>query len=266
MNRNLLLLLCSLFCFIAIGKPSDFPPVPNPPKLINDFAGMLSPAEVAELERKVNTFNDSTSIEISVVIITNLGDYDIAEYAFQLGALWGIGKDKKDNGVLLLISKENRKAFIATGYGMEGVLPDARCKRIIQAELIPQFKRSNYFNGINFTIDAIMRYSKNEYTADPVSANANRIKPAYVLLFIIGVIILVSFLNRNNNSGSNRGGNNGGYGSGGGGLLGGLLGGAIGSGYRGRSYGGGFGSGSSGGGFGGFGGGGFGGGGAGGDW
>lgn len=262
MNRTLLLLLCSLFCFIAIGKPSDFPPVPNPPKLINDFAGMLNPAEIAELERKVNTFNDSTSIEICVVIISNLGDYDIAEYAFQLGALWGIGKDKKDNGVLLLISQENRKAFIATGYGMEGVLPDARCKRIIQAELIPQFKRSNYFNGINFTIDAIMRYSRNEYTADPVTVNSSRIKPSYVLLFIILLIIVFGFFNRNNNNGSNRGGNSGGFG---GGLLGGLLGGALSSGSRGGSYGGGFGGGSSGG-FGGFGGGGFGGGGAGGDW
>ncbi len=249
-------LFLSLFTFGA--NNSDFPPLPNPPRLINDFAGMLNPDEVAQLEQKVRTFNDSTSIEISVVIITNLGDYDISDYAARLGEYWGIGKKAKSNGVLLLIAKENHKAFIATGYGMEGVLPDMRCKRIIDAELIPQFKRSNYFNGINFTIDAIIRYSKNEYTADPNdNVSSHQVKPAYVFLFIFIVIIVIGFMNRHNrgNSGGrgyNRGGGGfgmfppiGGFGSGGGW---------------------GSGGGSSGGGFGGFGGGGFGGGGAGGDW
>ena len=217
---------------------------------------MLNAGEVAELERKVNLFNDSTSIEVSVVIITNLGDYDISDYAAQLGQLWGIGKKGKDDGVLILISKENRKAFIATGYGMEGVLPDSRCKRIIDADLVPQFKRGDYFNGINFTIDAIIRYSGKEYTADPVQ-NKGGIKPAYVFLLILIVIIIIGFINRKNQ------GNNGGRNSGGGfGMFGPPLGG-LGGGYR--SSGGSFGGGSSGG-FGGFGGGGFGGGGAGGDW
>lgn len=250
-------LLLSLYTFGA--NNSDFPPPPNPPRLINDFAGMLNPAEVAQLEQKVRTFNDSTSIEVSVVIITNLGDYDISDYAARLGEYWGIGKKSKSNGVLLLIAKENHKAFIATGYGMEGVLPDMRCKRIIDAELIPQFKRSNYFNGINFTIDAIIRYSKNEYTADPSdNVSGGKIKPAYVFLLIFIVIIIIGFLNRHNNKG-NSGGR--GYNRSGGGFgmfppIGGF---GSGGGW-------GSGGGSSGGGFGGFGGGGFGGGGAGGDW
>ncbi|WP_018341595.1 TPM domain-containing protein [Cytophaga aurantiaca] len=254
MKGRLIALLFSLFCLASVASPSDFPAKPNPPRLINDFAGMLSPAEVAELEQKVDRFNDSTSIEISVVIISNLGNYDISDYAFQLGELWGIGKKAKNNGVLILISKENRQAFIATGYGMEGVLPDMRCKRIIDADLVPQFKRSNYFNGISFTIDAIIRYSANEYTADPKVQKG--INPLYVFLFILIVIIVMGFINRKNQ------GNNGGS-SRGGGLFGPMIGGGFG-GYR--SSGGGFGGGSSGGGFGGFGGGSFGGGGSGGSW
>jgi uncharacterized protein len=254
MRSGLVALLFSLFCIAAVASPGDFPAKPNPPRLINDFAGMLNASEIAELEQKVNRFNDSTSIEIAVVIITNLGEYDISDYAFQLGELWGIGKKAKNNGVLILISKENRQAFIATGYGMEGVLPDTRCNRIIQADLIPQFKRSNYFNGISFTIDAIIRYSANEYTADPKAATG--IKPAYVFLFILLVIIVIGFINRKNqgnNGGSSRGGS----------MFGPMIGGGLG-GYR--SSGGGFGGGSSGGGFGGFGGGSFGGGGSGGSW
>lgn len=257
MKSGLVALLFSLLCITSFAASSDFPERPNPPKLINDFAGMLNAAEIAELEQKVNRFNDSTSIEICVVVITNLGDYDISDYAFQLGRLWGIGKEAKNNGVLILIAKENRQAFIATGYGMEGVLPDTRCSRIIQAELIPQFKRSNYFNGISFTIDAIIRYSSNEYTADPKVSKG--IKPAYVFLFILIVIMIIGFINRKNQ------GNSGGS-SGGGGFFGPMLGGGLG-GYGGYRSSGGYGGGSSGGGgFGGFGGGGFGGGGSGGSW
>jgi uncharacterized protein len=255
MRSGLIALLVSLFCITGFASASDFPEKPNPPRLINDYAGMLNATEIADLEQKVNRFNDSTSIEICVVIISNLGNYDISDYAFQLGDLWGIGKKAKNNGVLILISKENRQAFIAPGYGMEGVLPDTRCNRIIQADLIPQFKRSDYFSGVSFTIDAIIRYSANEYTADPKVAKG--IKPAYVFLFIMLVIIVIGFINRKNpgnNSGSSRGG---------GSFFGPMIGGGFG-GYG--SSGGGFGSGSSGGGFGGFGGGSFGGGGSGGSW
>jgi uncharacterized protein len=256
MRSGLVVLLLSLFCIGSFASTGDFPERPSPPKLINDFAGMLNAAEISELEQKVNRFNDSTSIEISVVIISNLGEYDISDYAVQLAELWGIGKKAKNNGVLILISKENRQAYIATGYGMEGVLPDTRCNRIIQADLIPQFKRSNYFNGISFTIDAIIRYSANEYTAD-TKAPTGRVKPGYLFLFMLIAIIVIGFINRKNQ------GNSGG--SSGGGLFGALLGGALGSGYRGS--GGGFGGGrSGGGGFGGFGGGSFGGGGSGGSW
>ena len=263
MKSRFVLLFLFLISLTVGAQSKDFPAKPNPPRLVNDFVGMLSAAEVSELEQKVNRFNDSTSIEISIVIISNLGDYDISDYAFQLGEQWGIGKKAKNNGVLLLIAKENRKAFIATGYGMEGVLPDMRCKRIIESELIPQFKQSNYFNGINFTIDAIMRYSANEYTADPVQQKG--FKPGYVFLFILIAILIIGFINRKN-QGDNPGGNSGGGNSG---FLAGLLGGAaLGSTYRnsGGGFGGGFGGSSSSGGFGGFGGGGFGGGGSGGSW
>jgi len=256
MRSSFLLFLFLFLSFFTYGSDSDFPAKPNPPRLVNDFAGMLTPAEVAELEHKVKVFNDSTSIEISVVIITNLGDYDISDYAERLGDYWGIGKKSKNNGVLLLIAKENRKAFIATGYGMEGVLPDMRCKRIIEADLIPQFKRSDYYNGIDFTIDAIIRYSKNEYTADPSDQIGPRIKPAYVFLFIFLIIIIIGYFNRHNNTG-----NNGGRGRSGGGF--GMFP-PLGGGYGGGGFGGG--GSSGGGGFGGFGGGGFGGGGSGGDW
>ncbi|MBC7451066.1 MAG: TPM domain-containing protein [Cytophagales bacterium] len=256
--RNLVCFLLFIGCSIAVlADPKDFPPIPNPPRLVNDFAGLLNPTEQQTLERVLDTFNDSTSIEIAVVIISNLGDYVIDDYATQLGDYWGIGKKKKDSGVLLLISKEDRKAFIATGYGMEGVLPDSRCKRIIESELIPSFRRTQYFEGIMLSVSAIMKYSHGEYTADPIETS--RFNPLFVLLFILFIIFLMGFINRNNKNNGSGGANGRNRGMDGftmGALLGGL---------GGRSSGG-FGGNSGGGGFGGFGGGGFGGGGAGGDW
>jgi uncharacterized protein len=244
------------------AQESDFPSKPNPPRLVNDFAGLLSAEQQREIEYELNVFNDSTSIEISVVIIKNIGDYAIDDYAAQLGDKWGIGKKQNDNGVLLLIAPENRKAFIATGYGMEGVLPDSRCKRIIQSELIPQFRKLDYYDGIKLTVEAIMAYSASEYKADP--KGTPRFNPLYVFLFILFTILLIGFVNRNNKGNGNGGRNNNG------GMRGYTFGPAIGLGMLGgfgRGSSGGFGgSGDSGGGFGGFGGGGFGGGGAGGDW
>lgn len=254
--RKVICVILLLSCISVFGDPSsDFPAKSNPPRLINDFAGMLNEGERQALEQKVNRFNDSTSIEISVVIIRNIGDYAIEDYATRLGDYWGIGKKQHDNGVLLLIAAENRSAFLATGYGMEGVLPDSRCKRIIQSELIPSFRRAEYFNGITLTVDAIIGYSSGEYKADP--HQKSKFNPTYVFLFILFAIFLIGFLNRNNKNNGSSGGNNRG--------LGGFTFGPpiIGGFGGGRSSGGGY---SGGGGFGGFGGGGFGGGGAGGNW
>ncbi|WP_299253148.1 YgcG family protein [uncultured Cytophaga sp.] len=210
MKSRFLFLFILLFSFKVSAQSNDFPPKPSPARFVNDFAGLLSATEANELEQKVKRFNDSTSIEIAIVIISNLGDYDISDYAFQLGELWGIGKKSKNNGVLLLIAKENRKAFIATGYGMGGVLPDMRCKLIIESELVPQFKRSNYFNGINFTIDAIIRYSENEYAADPKGNKSSPVPNLFIMIFVL--IIIVSFFNyinrdkKGNNKSRSKGG------------------------------------------------------------
>src|SRR5262245_41030981 len=121
------LLLSTLFAFA-----DDFPARPNPPRLVTDLAGMLSTSENQALEDKLVAFNDSTSTQISVVIITSLGMWEKAEYATELGERWGIGRKDKDNGVLVLIAKDERQIFIATGRGVEEFLPDAVCKRIVE--------------------------------------------------------------------------------------------------------------------------------------
>jgi uncharacterized protein len=254
--KRLLIIITICFLFIN-GFAQKFPAKPN--TLVNDYTNTLSASEVSSLENKLVAFDDSTSIQISVVFIPSLDGYDVADYGYQLGRAWGIGGSEKNTGILLLSSIGDRKVTIQTGYGMEGALPDAIAKRIIENEVKPSYKNGNYYKGVDDATNAIISYTKGEYKSDSkkVSGKSNGFPVG--LIFII-IIVIIGIIGR------------GGKGGGGRNVIGGrgaanifwwsLLSG-VGSG--GRSSGG-FGGGSSGGGFGGFGGGSFGGGGASGSW
>ena len=117
-------LLLLIFLFQAVcGMAQDFPPAPNPPRLVNDFTGTLSAEEVAQLEKKLLAYSDSTSTQVSIVLLGSVGPYDISDYAFQLGEQWGIGGKGKDNGILILAAMEDRKIFIELISGLPLCLP-----------------------------------------------------------------------------------------------------------------------------------------------
>ncbi len=226
--------------------------------LVNDFAGILTADQKAALEHKLVAFDDSTSTQIAVVIIDNLDGYDVADYAVQLGRAWGIGGKEFSNGVLLLISVKDRKLNIATGYGVEGALPDITSKHIIDEEIVPNFKGNDYYRGIDKGTDAIIKAVKGEYQV----ARKKSVKGGSKIPFIIIAIVL--FILFSSRGGGGKGGQfmsrRGSRGIAEAILWGSLLGGRGGGGF------GGGGGGSSGGGFGGFGGGSFGGGGSSGSW
>jgi uncharacterized protein len=135
----ILLFFIGLMTTAAKGQ-GDFPPKPSPPRLVNDFSEILSSAERERLERKLVAYNDTTSSQVTIVLIKSVGPYDISDYAFQLGDQWGIGQRDLDNGVLILAAMEDRRVFIATGYGMEGAIPDILAKRIVDQLIVPNFR------------------------------------------------------------------------------------------------------------------------------
>jgi uncharacterized protein len=247
--RNLIIVF-ALFLF-SNSNAQDFPAKSN--KLVNDYANVLSSTELNNLERKLVAYDDSTSTQISIVIIKSLNGYEVNDYAVQLGNAWGIGRAGKNNGALILIAIDERKMTIQTGYGLEGVLPDAICKRIIELELKPAFKKGNYFEGFDLATTAIFKFAKGEYKADHYKK-----KKGFPFTALIIAIVVVFLLLRN--AGRKYQTIDGKGVRGGGGFFPPFIGGG------GFGSGGGFGGGSSGGGFGGFGGGSFGGGGASGSW
>ena len=137
----------------------DIPPAPNPPRLVNDFANQLNPTEVAELERKLVAYNDSTSSDIVIVVVPSTGDYPIADYALKIGREWKIGQKGKNNGIVLLWASTDRKIYISVGDGMEGVIPDAVAKRIITQIITPEFKNGMFYRGLDRGTDAIFKYA-----------------------------------------------------------------------------------------------------------
>jgi uncharacterized protein len=209
----------------------------------------------SRLENILMAERDSTSNQISLLIINSLEGGSLEEYSLRVAEKWQPGQQDKDNGVLLLISIDDREVRIETGYGLEGSLTDAISSRIIRNEIAPRFRNGDYDGGVEAAVMAIINAIAGEYVNDePVSQKRNpKGSPLTTIIIIIIIIILVS---RNKRGGGGRGG----WSSGRGwiGPLGGLGGGAWGS--RGGFGGGGFGGGSFGGG------GGFGGGGASGSW
>jgi uncharacterized protein len=223
---------------------------------------MLTYDDARALERKLEAYNDSTSTQIAVVIVPTLNGEDIAQYATELGAKWGIGEKGKDNGVLLVISQGDHQVFIATGRGVEANLPDIIVKRIIDHVITPQFKAGHYYAGINAATDEIIARLSGQFVNDNTDKSAGNAR--WIALVIVVIFLLLMIW------GGGRGGQT--YGGGGSILpwffLGGLLGGGSGGvgGFNGGYGDSGGGSDGGGGGFGGFGGGDFGGGGAGGSW
>jgi uncharacterized protein len=244
----LLLVVQSVYAF-------DIPPRPNPPRLVNDYANVLSPDEVQRLEEKLDRYSDSTSNQIAVILVSTLGGDDIVQTAYKIGDSWGVGGKNQDNGIIILVAVNDHELTIQTGKGMEGPIPDVIAKRIIDNIIAPEFRNNNYYEGLDKATDAIIKLAAGEFV-DELGDQKPASKFPMPLLIIIIIIILMII------SRIGRGG--GGVISGRGSMLGPLIWGAMLGGGRG---GGGFGGGGGGGGgFGGFGGGSFGGGGARGGW
>ncbi|MBG0858596.1 MAG: TPM domain-containing protein [Bacteroidales bacterium] len=259
----LLIILCS-----SGLAAQDFPEKPQPPRLVNDFAGMLNDRQIMSLEDKLVAFNDSTSTQIAIVIVDDLKGYDKADYAQRLAEQWGIGQKGLSNGILILVkaktsSSPRGEVFIATGYGMEGIIPDLVCDQIVDKEILPSFRRGEFYEGLDKATNTLMALARGEFPADQYKPEGGDIS-GYIWFIIVVIFIIIVIFARG------KGGNNQRHISNKGLPLWILLS-MMNSGsskHRGSwgGFSGGGGSGRGGGGFGGFGGGSFGGGGAGGSW
>ena len=257
--KKILLISWLLLSITSMAQSEKgIPPRPQPPRLVNilsnDFA--LSPAQIEGLEAKLVAYDDSTSNQIAIVVVDQLNGMTAADYATELGRQWGVGNKEFNNGIVILLSvgggEGNRDAFIAVGYGLEGVVTDLTAQTIVDHDLIQNLKEGNPYRALNDATTSLIEAAAGRYQAPQGWGSRQKgpgISPFLVIVLVI--VLIVAF--------SGKGGTGGGY--------------VSRRGYRGwggpwiGGGGGGWsGGGGGGGGFGGFGGGSFGGGGAGGKW
>lgn len=256
--------LLVLFLSLCVGQYSfaQFE-IPKKPKLqtsVYDYAKMFSASQKNALEQKLIKYSDTTSTQIVIATINSTEGEHINFLGANWAEEWGIGDAKKDNGIFILLAKNDRRIGINTGKGTEHLLTDAMSRRIIERDIIPYFKRNDYYGGLNRGADAIFEVMSGEYQGSRQSKKKDFPAGVIIFLIIIFIIILIS-ISKNRRGGGGKGGRykdnttrnildaiilshsgRGGFGSGG------FGGGSSGGSFGGGGFGGGFGGGSFGGG------------------
>lgn len=248
--KKLLLIFSLLGSLLSMAQEEVIPARPSPPRLVNDFAGKLMDYQRKQLEDKLVAYDDSTSNQIAIVIVESLKGYEANDYAVTLGRKWGVGNKDFNNGVIVLISTGGgdgqRDAYIATGYGLEGAIPDITAKAIVDNELIPNLKSGNFYRALDEATDAIIKAAAGEYKA-PANYGSKKTKgvPIGTIIFIIILLLVIfgggasggTYVSRGGWTGwSGGGGSSGGGWSGGSGGFGGFGGGSFGGGGAGGKW------------------------------
>jgi len=196
MKKLSLLFIFNIVCLGLFSQATGIPECPNPMRLVVDQVGLLSEDYKNALEQKLDRFSDSTSNQILVLVVSDLNGMEPADYALEVGRKWGVGNKKFNNGIVFLIKptggQGERKTYIAVGYGLEGIIPDATAKMIVDHEVIPAFKQRQFDAGVDKAITVMMSLAKKEYNFKTYEKKAQ--EGSYLALFIVlGIIALFIF-------------------------------------------------------------------------
>lgn len=182
-----------LSCSLLVNGQPQVPAKPVPPRLVSDFAGMLTASEVQEIEERLLALNEANGVQFAVVTVPDMGGYSIEEYSVELFQKWGIGEAKEDNGLLLLIADEEGRLRFETGYGLEGDLPDAFLGRVIDDNLVPHFVEGDPAAGIVEAVNTIaLRLAGEEL--EPSRKEEKSLSPdalAAIVFFAIVIVYLI---------------------------------------------------------------------------
>lgn len=186
-RKAALILIGAVFASVLYAIPSR----PQPQRLVNDFAGLFTSGQVSDLEKVLVAFDDTTSNQITVVTVKDLEGYEASEYATRIGLDWGVGSEKFDNGVVLLVKprlgNSYGEVFIAVGYGLEGAIPDAYAKRIVDQVLIPHLGEGDYYGGVVAACEVLMKLASGEIS----ELRSDEEDDAFLIGFSIFIVIIL---------------------------------------------------------------------------
>ena len=190
------ILVAFLFSVSLFSQGYQIPEKPKFQTSVYDYTGLLTPSQKSNLESKLVRYSDSTSTQVVVAIISSTEGENIAYLAANWGEKWGIGQAKEDNGVLMLLAKDDRKITIQAGKGTEHLLTDFQSKRIIERVIIPEFKKGDYYSGLNKGSDYVFKTLNGEFQG--TRKNDSEESDSGIIIFIIIIIIVFILISRGN--------------------------------------------------------------------
>ena len=201
MKKILATLCLTLFSFGIVQGQFEIPEKPERQTSYYDYVGLLNSSGARFLEEKLLKYSDSTSTQIVIVIINSTNGENILELATRWGNEWGIGQKEKDNGIVLLMAKEDREVAIATGEGLRDQLTDAKVKNVIDYRIVPEFKKGQYYRGLDRGIDAIIEILKGKFKANAERKTRSENRSTsddgfsrYVPMILLGIVSLIFYL------------------------------------------------------------------------
>ena len=187
-----IILLLSLSVLAADTAPA----IPELTGRVVDRAGMLDKSREGRISELLEAHENATTNQIVVVTLADLDGYTIETYGYQMGRTWGVGQKGKDNGVLLIVAKQERKVRIEVGYGLEGTLTDAVASNIVHTVILPVFRQGDFGEGIELGVNAIIEALGGKYTMRPerrsgvARDDGSALLPLFFLLFVFGLLLL----------------------------------------------------------------------------
>ncbi|MBI4666327.1 MAG: YgcG family protein [Nitrospinae bacterium] len=169
-------------------------PIPPLRTAVTDLTGTLSSSQAAELESKLREFDKTKGSQVAVLIVPSTKPETIEQYSIRVFESWKLGRKGMDDGVLFTVAMQDRTMRIEVGYGLEGALPDAICKRITSELVVPRFKEGDYATGISAGVDAILKSIAGEKLPSPASAGQEDFSGWEIILIPIILFIVVFFI------------------------------------------------------------------------
>jgi uncharacterized protein len=187
---SLLKKLC-LMALILVPAFAGAESVAVPPlkSRVTDLTWSLTPEEKRDLENMLAEFEKRKGSQVAVLIVPTTGEEDIEQYSMRVVEAWKLGRKEQDDGVLLLVAKNDRKLRIEVGYGLEGILPDVVCKRIIRNEIAPEFKKGNFYQGIHAGLEKILNLIEKEELAAPDQSGSPEDGEDMAAFLVLGLIL-----------------------------------------------------------------------------
>lgn len=192
-NRTL---VAAFLLMTALAVVAKIPDRPYPPRLVNDFAGIFTASQKEALEQRLVAFDDTTSNQIAVVTLSDLEGQDKAMVAYEIGEKWGVGSEKHNNGIVILIkpktARESGQVFIAVGYGLEGAIPDAISKRIVDNVMIPHLRDGNdYYSAVDAALDKLMPLACGEISESRDLDGEDIVAMVSFFMFILAILMIL---------------------------------------------------------------------------